>query len=166
MNINTRTAIGLLSATALGWSGVTGALTAFGDGGHGKHGGQTVFQATLAPSVLSDPPIHGVARGGVPWQLDRGGVRLRKNGRLSVGIRGLVIPGNGTPGPVTTVSASLYCGADTTAAAMTAAVPISRDGNARIDQRISLPSKCLGPVVLVNPNGNAAAYIAASGFTG
>ena len=165
MEINTRTAVGVLSATALGWSAITGAVAALGHGDHGHHNGNTLFRSTLAPSVLSDQPIHGVTRGGVPWQLDRGSVRLRHNGRLTVGIRGLVIPGNGTPGPVTSINASLYCGADATpAVATTATVPLSAAGDGRIDQRITLPAKCLAPIVLVHPNGNAAAYIAASGF--
>jgi hypothetical protein len=163
MQVSKRSAIGLLSAATLAGSAI-GGMSAFGHDDHGKHRGQTLFNATLAPTVLSDPTIHGVARGGVPWQLDSGRARLRAGGRLTVGVRGLVIPGNGTPGPVTTISASLYCGADTIAAATTAPVPISRDGDARIDQVVGLPAKCLGPVVLVNPNGNAAAYIAASGF--
>jgi hypothetical protein len=47
---------------------------------------------------------------------------------------------------------------------MTAAVPLSSSGDARIDARVDLPSKCLAPAVLINPNGNTAAYIAASGF--
>ena len=102
----------------------------------------------------------------MPWQLDSGQVRLRQDGRLTLGVRGLVIPGNGTPGPVTSISASLFCGADTTPTATTPSVPLSSSGDARISTRISLPAKCLAPVVLVNPNGNAAAYIAASGFTG
>jgi hypothetical protein len=162
MNINMRTAVGLLSATALGWSGLTGTLSAFGDG---HHNGNTQFRSTLAPAILSDPPIHGVVRGGVPWQLDSGQVRLRHDGRLSVDIRGLLVLGTGNTGPVHSVSASLFCGADTTPAAMTAAVPLSSSGDARIDARVDLPSKCLAPSVLINPNGNAAAYIAASGFS-
>lgn len=163
MRINRRTAIGLLSATALGWSALTGALAAFGD--NGNHDGQTLLRSTLAPSVLSDPTIHGAARGGVPWQIDSSQVRLRHDGRLTLSVRGLVIPGNGTTGPVTTIKAGLFCGADNTAAvATTDAVPISSDGNAQIDQRIALPQKCLAPIVLVHPNGNSAAYIAASGF--
>ena len=158
MEINTRTAAGLLSATALGWS----AIAAFG---HGNHNGQTLLRSSLAPTVLSDPTIHGVARGSVPWVLDRGGTRLRHDGRLQVGVRGLVIPGNGTPGPVTSITASLYCGADTTGAvATTGSVPLSSQGDARIDEHITLPAKCLAPIILVHPNGNAGAYIAASGF--
>jgi hypothetical protein len=165
-----RSAIGLLSATALGWSAITGAMSAIGDSDHGRHRGQTLFRATLAPSVPSDPVLHGVAPGGLPWVLDSGQARLRHDGRLSVRVRGLVLPGppgNGTPGPITTVNASLYCGADTTAAAATTAtVPLSSAGDARIDERVTLPAKCLAPVVLVHPNGGATAYIAASGFGG
>jgi hypothetical protein len=110
-----------------------------------------------------------VAPGGLPWVLDSGQARLRHDGRLSVRVRGLVLPGppgNGTPGPITTVTASLYCGDDTTAAATTASVPLSSAGNARINERVTLPAKCLAPVVLVHPNGGAAAYIAATGFGG
>ena len=165
MNLTTRTAIGLLSATALGWSAITGALTAFGHENHGQHRGETLFRSTLAPTVLSDPTIHGVARGNVPWMLDRGSARLRHDGRLTVGVRGLVIPGNGTPGPVTSITASLYCGADSTpAVATTGSVPLSSQGDAAIDEHVTLPAKCLAPIILVHPNGNAAAYIAASGF--
>ena len=164
MELNRRTVVGLLSATVLGWSAISGALSAFGEGGH--HNGNTLLRSTLAPTVLSDPTIHGVARGGVPWQLDRGQVRLRRDGRLSVDIRGLLVVGTGTTGPVHSVGASLFCGADTTAAATTASVPLSSGGDARIDARVSLPAKCLAPAVLVHPNGNTAAYIAASGFGG
>jgi hypothetical protein len=161
MNINARTAVGLLSATALGWSGITGALSAFGDG---HHDGNTLVRSSVAPAILSDPPIHGVVRGGVPWQIDRSQIRLRQDGRLTADIRGLLVLGTNNTGPVHSVSASLFCGADTTPAAMTAAVPLSSSGDARIDARVDLPSKCLAPAVLINPNGNTAAYSAASGF--
>jgi hypothetical protein len=106
--------------------------------------------------------------GGAPWVLRRGEARLRRDGRLAVRVRGLVIPvppGDGTPGPVMTVSASLYCGNDTTAVGTTPSVPISRSGDARMAGKFSLPAKCLAPVALVHPNGGAA-YIAASGFGG
>lgn len=165
MEINKRTAVSLLSTAVLAGSAISG-VAAFGHDDQGHHDGQTVFGSALAPSVLTDPTIHGVARGGVPWQLAGGQVRVRQDGRFSLGVRGLVIVGNGTPGPVRSISASLFCGADTTPTATTAAVPLSSSGDAQISTRISLPAKCLAPAVLVNPNGNAAAYIAASGFGG
>jgi hypothetical protein len=44
-------------------------------------------------------------------------------------------------------------------------VPISRDGDARIrDNSFDVPSTCLSPVILVNPNGLAGAYIAVDGW--
>jgi hypothetical protein len=148
-----------------------GALSALGDdhGGHGSdHGGQLIKES-LAPSVPTDPTFHGVAPGGAPWVLKDGQVRLNDDGRLDLRVRGLVIPvapGNGTPGPVTTIGASLYCGADsnTTAAATTGQVPISRDGDARIVDHIAVPASCLSPVILVNPNGIASLYIALDGW--
>src|SRR5215208_6452516 len=118
------------------------------DGGGRGHGGQLVKQA-LAPSLPTDPAFHGVAAGGVPWVLRRGDVRLKLRGRLEVELRGLVIPdppGDGTAGPVHTVSASLYCGADSTTAPAdtTPAVPLSASGDARIrDRSFDVPSTCL-----------------------
>jgi hypothetical protein len=99
--------------------------------------------------------------------LKRGSARLARDGGFRVRIRGLVIPrpaGNGTAGPVMTVSASLYCGAATTATGTTPAVPISPTGNADITSHLRVPAKCLAPTVLIHPNGAGAAYIAASGF--
>jgi hypothetical protein len=173
MQVRKTTAVTLLSAAALAGAATT-AVTAFGhDGGsdHNNrgHGGQALLATTLAPSIPGDPVLHGVSPGAVPWVLRNGAARLRADGRLRLNVRGLVIPvapGNGTPGPVTTISASLYCGNDTTAAATTPAVPLSSHGDARIQARVPLPATCLAPVVMVHPNGNAAAYIAVSGFRG
>lgn len=152
------------------------ATVAIGDrgrGGHGdrgRHGGGTL-RSTLVPSVPADPALHGVTPGAAPWVLDRGSVRVDRRGRLRLRVRGLVIPnppGDGTPGPVQTVSASLYCGADseTAAAGTTEAADIDRDGDARIRDDLDVPAKCLAPIVLVHPNGDTTHYIAASGLEG
>jgi hypothetical protein len=164
-----------------------GALGARADGGHGHDGdkqgqqgdrhrddrdGGMLFRASLAPSVPTDPAIHGVAAGGAPWVLQHGRVAIDSEGRVRVRIAGLVIPvahgtfPAGTARPVTVVSAALYCGADsaTTAAATTASVPISEGGDAVITETVQLPATCLAPVVLIHPNNVAGAYIAASGW--
>ena len=133
------------------------------------HGGQPIDES-LAPSMPTDPPFHGVAAGGAPWLLKDGSVQLSSRGRLDLRVRGLVIrlrPETTPPGPVTTISTSLYCGSDmdTTAAATTGQVPINRHGDARIrDNSFDVPSTCLAPVVLVNPNGIASLYIALDGW--
>jgi hypothetical protein len=173
MHVTTRSAIGVLSAAALAGSAI-GGVSAFGhddngQGNHGRHNGATVFRSAVAPSLPGPPTIHGVNAGGVPWVLRSGEIRIRRGGRFQVRVRGLVIPnppGDNTPGPVSTISASLYCGADTdtTAAATTGQVPLSRKGNARVDQHVTLPSTCLAPIVLVHPNGITGTYIASSGW--
>src|SRR3954466_14668894 len=82
---------------------------------HSGHGGDSPsLKLSLAPSVPTDPSFHAVAPGGAPWVLRRGDVKV-SDARLDLRVRGLVIPvapGNGTPGPVNTISASLYCSAD------------------------------------------------------
>jgi hypothetical protein len=168
MQVSKRSVVAMLSTAALAGSAVP-AMTALGHGASTAraHRARTVLLTTMAPSMPSDPMIHGVSPGAAPWVLRKGSARLRRDGRLVVRLRGLVIPsppGTGTPGPVMTVNASLYCGADMTATGTTHSVRISRRGNARIHGRLSLPSKCLAPVLLVHPNGNAGLYIAASGF--
>jgi hypothetical protein len=146
-----------------------------GDDDQGKNGrgddAAKIFSAALAPSMPGDPSVHGVAPGGVPWVLKRGRVQLAASGKIKVELRGLVIPiAHGTfPAntalPVTTVSASLYCAPDAAAAAATtASVPISPDGDARITDTLTLPATCLAPTVLVHPNGGLSAYIALPGW--
>jgi hypothetical protein len=136
----------------------------------GKRPGAPLIKESLAPSQPTDPIFHGVGPGGAPWVLKRGEVQLKRSGKLNLRVKGLVIPGapgNGTPGPVNTISASLYCGADSnsTAADTSQQVPISRKGNARIhDTSFTVPATCLAPVILVHPNGDATHYIAVGGW--
>jgi hypothetical protein len=146
------------------------------DGGHGSKQksshGRSVLDAALAPSQVGDDSFHGVGPGGAPWVLKSGEVKLASRGRLDLRVRGLVIPnppGDGTPGPVNTIDASLYCGGDknTAAADTSKQVRISRKGNARIrDRSFHVPATCLAPVILVHPNGNMGAYIAVDGQRG
>ena len=106
------------------------------------------------------------------WALKLGDVQLKSDGHLDLRVKGLVIPSLGTPGPVTAISAALYCGADTNmmAADTTTQVPLSMKGNARIhDTSFSVPASCLAPVILVQPHGstippNANLYIAVDGW--
>jgi hypothetical protein len=161
-----------LFAAVLAATSMTFAVTALGsrggdDGGDARgQRGHGVFRASLVGSLPTDPAIHGVTPGGAPWALERGAVRLKRDGRLRLRVEGLVIPpprGTNTAGGVTTITASLFCGS-ATPAATTGAVPLSQAGDARIDERLTLSGVCLAPVVLVHPNGAAARYIAASGF--
>lgn len=174
-----RRILGMVVAGAVGALAVTLAIGAVGALGkphrsprnhHGNRTGAPLIDESLAPSQPTDPVFHGVSPGSAPWVLKRGDVRLKRDGELDLQVKGLVIPTppfTGTPGPVTTISASLYCGADlnVTAADTTQQVPISRKGDARIhDSSFTVPSTCLAPVILVHPNGLATIYIALDGW--
>jgi hypothetical protein len=134
-------------------------------GGSHQHG--RLLRASLVGSILSDPPIHGVTRGGVPWE-GNGRASLDRKGRFAFRIRNLVIAGTGSAGGVTSIRVSLFCAPDSdmTPAFTTESTRLSADGDARLRQEVTLPARCLTPVLLVHPNGNLARYIAASGFTG
>src|SRR5215472_16468567 len=97
MFISKRTAVAVLTVSVLAGSAMT-AMSASADHGGGRgragvqHGDGTVLSMSLAPSVPTDPTLLGAAAGGVPWVLRSGEARLRSDGRLTVRIRGLLIP--------------------------------------------------------------------------
>jgi hypothetical protein len=160
----------LAAAVMAAIAALTFVTIASGDHGHGRdegHGGK-LFRSSLAPSkpAPTDPAFHGVTPGGVAWSLDRGSVRISHHGHFDLRLKGLVITSTGTARPVTTVSASLFCGADgnLTPAVTTGQVPISEQGNARIHQQVTLPATCLAPIVLVHPNGGTTRYISVTGW--
>jgi hypothetical protein len=174
MYVRKRLLLPVLVAALVG-SSLVFALGASADRGDREGGSADLLSSSLAPSLPAptDPAIHGVAPGGAPWGLSAGSLRLRDDGRLDIRIDGLVLPtvGTGTtPGPVSAVAASLFCGADsnTTPAATTATVPLSSDGDAVIRTTVVLPSPCLAPIVLIHPviasTLNTSVYIALTGW--
>jgi hypothetical protein len=165
--------VGALSLMFAGGAfGTLGPKQRSGPSHEGKHTGAPLIDESLAPSrpIPTDPMFHGVSPGAAPWVLKSGVVRLQRDGKFDLRVKGLVIPTppfTGTPGPVTTINASLYCGPDSNsiAADTTQQVPISHDGNARIrDESFTVPATCLAPVILVHPNGLANMYIALDGW--
>jgi hypothetical protein len=147
----------LLAASALA---VTSASASDGPQGSGNGPRSDLLRAPLQGSILSDPPLFGLTRGGAPWVISEGTARLRANGDLSVDVRGLIIPTRGD-NPLATLSATVVCnGKDLL---VTAPVPFSTAGDAVIETRVTLPDRCLAPVVLLNPLSNAGTYIAATG---
>lgn len=113
--------------------------------------------------------IRNVAPGAVPWTLSSGTAKLDATGRLQVDLSGLVITGtdsglDGTTGPVRSVVASLSCDGATSTLDTTGTVPLSPVGDARIDQRVSMPALCLAPIILVRGNAVTGPWIASTGF--
>jgi hypothetical protein len=125
----------------------------------------------IAPVVGSNPgaTIAGVASGGAPWVVRRGLAVLTEEGRLSLDVRGLVLPSvNNTAGPITGVAASVICANTVIATSNTA--NLTSTGDAEIHAKLAVPQPCVGAVVLVRVaavNGTAlpapSAFIAATG---
>ena len=112
----------------------------------------------FSPIAGSNPGITlaGVPSAGAPWVVKHAFATLSDEGRLRVDIRGLMLPGLGTAGPVTAVAASVAC--SDMVAATSAAVPLASDGNAEIHAKLQVPSPCFGTIILVRiagVNGNA-----------
>ena len=140
------------------------AADAGSSGGHEQHG--ALLKSGL---VGSTAPLEGgvalfeVVPGGRTWAVRDGAVKVTRDGRLDVRIKGLVIPEapfNGT-NPLASVSATLVC--NDVPGTPTATVPLSTAGDGRIRADVVVPQPCLAPAVLVNPLGNGATYIAANG---
>lgn len=169
MRISKRLLVGAV-AMLLVAGALTFALAARGQSGRSHDDSSAQLRTSLAPSQPTDPTFHGVTPGGAPWSLSEGRARLDSSGRFNLEVEGLVLTALGTPGPVTGIAASVFCGADanTVPAATTDAVPLSAQGDAEIEARLTLPSTCLVPVVLVNPQIGTTVirsrYIAIGGF--
>jgi hypothetical protein len=158
--------IAALAAASL----AAGATTAFADADHGgDHHDRTVLAADIFGSHPDDAVLFGVKPGGAPWVIRRGEAEVRRDGRVEVRVKGLVIPTppqNGT-NPLPGIAATVFCGGK--AVGTTQTVPFSTAGDARIEDRLAtpLPSPCVVPAVLLNPQLGAAVnpgvYIAASG---
>ena len=119
--------------------------------------------------------IRNVPAGAAPWTLKRGSTQVNAAGQFSLEVRGLLITGTGTSldgtrGPVTSVIASLTCEGPmptTPTIVSTTEVPLSPKGDAKVHERIALPTTCLAPIVLVQagiPGVAMHPWIAATGF--
>lgn len=160
-------------------------ISALADDGHKNNNGNN-GNSSFDSSVIGSMPalvIGGVNSGGVPWVVGAGEASISPNGRVHVEVHGLLIaapaPANlvGTTGPVTMVGATLVCGGTGGSPVAVPDIsvtpsPLSSMGNAQIDQVLTLPPMCFGPVVLVRVFNSSAAlgsqlgvFIAATGLT-
>jgi len=110
--------------------------------------------------------IRTVVSGSAPWVVQEGKAQVDPNGNLRVRVRGLLIAsgvlanGNpvpaalvGTTGPVTSVHAALTCGGPGGGVPFTIthtnAVPLSPQGDFRINAHLTLPTTCDRPILLI-----------------
>ena len=124
-----------------------------------------VMTPVTEPFTGAANPVRGVNGGGLPWEIAKGEGRLRADGRLRVKVKGLVLARRapvptarqGT-NPIPQFRAIVSCLSTKDPAApvnvMTAPVPASARGNARIKATVDLPKPCIAPIVFVtSPTG-------------
>ena len=135
------------------------ASPALADGGSGH----SILKDKLVGSMPApaSPTIDGIAPGGAPWVNGPSKVRVREDGRITVKIKGLVIPppvGTGV-NPVASVVATLVC--DGEAGDSTDPFALSPAGDGSTSDVISGTRHCEDPMVLIQPAGRAI-YIAST----
>jgi hypothetical protein len=147
------------------------------DGHNNNNNNNNSFQSGVIGSATG-MTIGGVTSAGAPWVVSQGQASISGNGRIHVEVQGLLLavgaPANlvGTTGPVAMVGATLVCGGSGGAVVPEAVAvtpsALSLAGNAEIDQDVTLPAACFGPVVLVRifsaTSGQLGSFIAVTGL--
>jgi hypothetical protein len=141
----------------------------------GDDNGKTILKFN---TMIGDPGsgpanvIRGVQGAGAPWVILRS-VRgeLRTNGRLTIFVRGLVIPiapfNNSNPSPMFGAELSCQDPTDSTKSVLFSAgtFPATTGadaGDANIVAKLTLPNQCTAPVILITSPGGA--WFAATGW--
>jgi predicted small lipoprotein YifL len=133
----------------------------------GKKGPEVKGHLSACPA--NKTPIGDVPSCGKIWRLGHGEAELERDGELEVEVYGLVLndastgDANGTPDGVDGVAAAVVCGGKVVA--QTDVVPLSKDGNAKIDRRVSVPSDCANLVIVLRERyeGKIGGWLAATG---
>ena len=122
------------------------------------------------PFVGNANPIRGIGGGGIPWRLDEAKGELRRDGRLEIEVRGLVLAAGANAGtnPAATFRGVVSCqiingtGAPDILNLQTGEFPASSTGDSRIEATLSLPAQCFAPIIFVT---NAAGrWFSVTGF--
>lgn len=126
-------------------------------------------KAKLAACPATKTAIGDVPSCGKVWKLASGEAELKKNGELEAEVKGLVLndtstgDANGTPDGVDGVAAAVVCGGKM--AAQTDVVPLSKAGDAKVKAKVSVPSDCANPVIVLRERyeGKIGGWLAATG---
>jgi hypothetical protein len=131
------------------------------------------FEAPLVACLSNGTAIGGVNSCGKIWKLKSGKAEL-EHGKLEVEVKGLVLNDasvgqyNGTPDGVDAVAAAVICHGPSGAsvAAQLDPVPLSKEGNAKVKGKVSLPAGCVGPVVVLRERyeGKIGGWLAGTGM--
>jgi len=132
------------------------------------------FKAHLVACPANKTAIGDVGSCGKIWKLKSGEAKLSDDGKLQVEVKGLVLDDpttgefNGTPDGVDAVAAAVICSGPNGAAvaAQTDVVPLAKNGDAKINAKVSLPNGCIAPVVVLRERyeGKIGGWLAGTGM--
>jgi hypothetical protein len=132
------------------------------------------FEAPLVACLSNGTAIGGVNSCGKIWKLKSGKAELKKGGKLKVEVKGLLLNDesvgkyNGSPDGVDAVAAAVICHGPSgaTVAAQIDPVPLSKEGNAKAEGKVSLPNGCVGPVIVLRERyeGKIGGWLAGTGM--
>ena len=128
-----------------------------------KGGNHKILDVPLTGLAVARTVIAGVTGAGHAWALDEGNAKLFSDGRLLINVEGLVLFPEGTqPAPSGKGVVSCNGGATPADIVSSTVVPLSQpDGDAHVNQWLTLPSPCLNPVIFFTSTGGA--WFATSG---
>ena len=114
-------------------------------------------------------PIGDVRSCGKVWKLASGSAKLKTDGTLTAEVKGLVLDDastgkyNGTPDGVDGVAAAVLCSGKVVA--QSGVVPLSKAGDASVDAKLTVPSECMSPVIVLRERyeGKIGGWLAATG---
>lgn len=172
-------AAALVAAVAM--QGVAASAAPARHGHHGDRGQAAVLKfdtmtPVTGPYVGAANPVRGVVGGGLPWVLTAGTGSLKRDGRLFVRVRGLVLASQAAvpqalrgTNPFTSFRALVSCQSIGTASTAAVANVSTGDfkansrGDSTIRTRIKLPRPCIAPVVFVTGPTGTDAWFAVTG---
>ena len=132
------------------------------------------FEAPLVACLSNGTAIGGVNSCGKIWKLKSGKAELKAGGKLKVEVKGLVLNDasvgqyNGSPDGVDAVAAAVICHGSTgaTVVAQLDPVPLSKEGNAKAEGKVTLPNGCVGAVIVLRERyeGKIGGWLAGTGL--
>ena len=134
-----------------------------------------VMTPVTGPYTGTSNPIRMVPGGGLPWMITAGTGTLKRDGRLQIHVRGLVLADdpavpaglrgiNPVPDFEAIVSCQTISGSMATVTNVaTGQFPASMSGNADIKARVKLPEPCIAPIVFVFGAPNVGWFAATGG---
>jgi hypothetical protein len=119
------------------------------------------------PYVGNANPIRGIGGGGIPWILEEARGELRRDGRLEIRVRGLVLAttlANPAPAFRGVVSCQIIdgAGAPSHVNVSTDDFPASSAGDSDIEANLALPGNCFAPIIFVT--NSAGRWFAVTGY--